>query len=91
MPAAAALPASELAALPVEEQAMVFAPASMALATAMALARSFKEAVGFWPSSFTHSFLMPSNSASFGSSYRGLQPTRSGVSGVVSSTGSSSR
>ena len=57
----------------------------------MALARSFRLAVGFWPSSFTHSFLMPSSSASFGSSYRGLQPTRRGVSGVVSSTGSSSR
>ena len=33
--------------LPVEEQAMVLAPASYALATAMALARSFREAVGF--------------------------------------------
>ena len=70
---------------------MVFAPASMAFATAMALARSFSDAVGFCPSSFTHSFLMPSSSASFGSSYRGHQPTRRGVSGVVSSTGSSSR
>ena len=46
-PAAAALPAREEAALPVEEQAMVLAPASYALATAMALARSFREAVGF--------------------------------------------
>ena len=58
--AAAALPASELAALPVDEQAMIFAPASAALATAMALARSFKEAVGFWPSSLTQSFFSPS-------------------------------
>ena len=34
------------------------------LATAMAEARSFKDAVGFCPSSLTHSFLMPSSSAS---------------------------
>ena len=51
MPAAAALPAREEAALPVEEQAMVWAPASRALTTAMAEARSFREAVGFCPSS----------------------------------------
>ena len=37
--------------LPVEEQAMVSAPASLALTTAMAEARSFREEVGFWPSS----------------------------------------
>ena len=41
------MPAREEAASPVEEQAMVLAPASYALATAMALARSFREAVGF--------------------------------------------
>ena len=58
-PAAAALPAREDAALPVDEQAMIFAPASPALATAMAEARSLRDAVGFWPSSFTHSFLRP--------------------------------
>ena len=45
-PAAAAFPAREEAALPVEEQAMTSAPASRALATAMALARSFRLAVG---------------------------------------------
>ena len=58
-PAAAALPASDEAALPVDEQAMISAPASFALATAMAEARSLRDAVGFWPSSFTHSFLRP--------------------------------
>ena len=47
--------------------------------------------VGLMPSSLTHRRPRPSCSASFGSSYSGLQPTRSGVSGVVSSTGSSSR
>ena len=72
-------------------QLMIFAPASCALATAMAEARSFREAVGLMPSSLTHRRPRPSCSASFGSSYSGLQPTRSGVSGVVSSTGSSSR
>ena len=68
---APALPARELAALPVEEQAMIFAPASRALATAMALARSFRDAVGFWPSSFTYNRFSPSLSARRGSSYRG--------------------
>ena len=37
--------------LPVEEQAMVSAPASRALTTARAEARSLREDVGFWPSS----------------------------------------
>ena len=37
--------------LPVEEQAITWAPASRALATAIALARSFREAVGLMPSS----------------------------------------
>ena len=69
---------------------MIFAPASFALATAMAEARSLSDAVGLMPSSFTQSFLRPSCAARRGSSYSGLQPTRSGVSGVVSSTGSSS-
>ena len=77
--------------MPVEEQAITFAPASRALATAMADARSFKDAVGFWPSSFTQSRFKPSCSARRGSSYRGLQPTRRGVLGVSGSTGSSSR
>ena len=90
-PAAAALPARELAALPVEEQAMILASASRALATAMALARSFKDAVGFWPSSFTYSCFRPSISARRGSSYKGELPTRRGVFSVVSSMGSSSR
>ena len=56
------------AALPVEEQAMIFAPASPAFATAIAEARSFNDAVGLMPSSLTQSFLMPRSSASFGSS-----------------------
>lgn len=64
---------------------MTFAPASRALATAMAEARSFRDAVGFWPSSFTQSCFSPSCSARRGSSYRGLQPTRRGVGSVVSS------
>ena len=51
---------SDEAAFPVEEQAIVSAPASIALATAMELARSFKEAVGLSPSSFTQSFPSPS-------------------------------
>ena len=38
---------------------MTWAPASQALATAMALARSFRAPVGFWPSSFTQSFFNP--------------------------------
>ena len=41
------------------------APASIAFTTAMELARSFSEAVGLIPSSFTNSFLMPSCSARF--------------------------
>ena len=89
--AASSLAGNAAAALPVDEQAIIFAPASCALATAMAEARSFREAVGLMPSSLTHRRPRPSISASFGSSYSGLQPTRSGVSGVVSSTGSSSR
>ena len=66
-PAAAALPARDEAAFPVEEQAITLAPASRALATAMALARSFREAVGFWPSSFTKSRPRPSCCARRGS------------------------
>ena len=50
-PAAAALPARDYAALPVDEQAIVSAPASTAFATAIADALSFKLAVGFTPSS----------------------------------------
>ena len=67
-PAAAALPARDEAALPVDEQAMIFAPASPALATAMADARSLSDAVGFCPSSLTQSFLRPSCFARHGSS-----------------------
>ena len=73
------------------KQAMTFAPASCALATAMAEARSLRDAVGFWPSSLIHSFLRPSSLPRRSASYSGDQPTRSGVLGVVSSTGSSSR
>ena len=63
-PAAAAFPAREEAALPVEEQAMTSAPASRAFATAMALARSFNEAVGLMPSSLIYSLWIPSWPAS---------------------------
>ena len=49
----AALPAQEEAAFPVEEQAIVSYPSSMALATATPEARSLSEAVGLMPSSLT--------------------------------------
>jgi hypothetical protein len=52
-PIAAAAPARDDAALPVEEQAMVVIFSSTALITAMADALSFNEAVGFCPSSLT--------------------------------------
>ena len=57
----------------------------------MAEARSFRDAVGFCPSSLIQRRARPSISARRGSSYSGLQPTRRGVFSVVSSTGSSSR
>ena len=90
-PAAAALPARELAALPVEEQAMVVFPASPALMTAMAEALSFSDAVGFCPSSLIHSSRMPSSFPRASALYRGDPPTRSRGQVPRPSTGSSSR
>ena len=54
----------KLAAFPVEEQAITSAPASFAFATAIALARSFRDAVGLMPSSLMYSLAMPSSFAS---------------------------
>ena len=77
--------------MPVEEQAMVSATASLALATAMAEARSFREAVGLRPSSLMYRVLRPSSSASRSALYSGDQPTRRGGGAVVSSTGRKGR
>ena len=73
--------------MPVEEQAMVSAPASRALTTARAEARSFREAVGLRPSSLIQRAFRPSSAASRSARYRGDQPTRKGGAGEDSSTG----
>ncbi|OPZ61806.1 MAG: hypothetical protein BWY88_00086 [Synergistetes bacterium ADurb.Bin520] len=52
-PATVAKPARELAAFPVEAQAMARCPSSRARATPTAEARSLKDPVGFLPSSLT--------------------------------------
>ena len=88
----AALPAQEEAALPVEEQAMVSYPSSMALATATPDARSLSEAVGLMPSSLIYSALTPSSLPSESDSYSGVQPMRRNFeTSTVSATGMSAR
>ena len=67
-PVAAAIPARAAAALPVLAVVMISAPRSAAFMTAMALARSLKEAVGLRPSSFTHTCATPAAAASLGAS-----------------------
>ena len=89
-PAAAAFPARELAAFPVEEQAIVVMPASTALVTAMAEALSFRDAVGFWPSSLIHKSRIPSCAPSASALYRGEPPTRRRGNFMVPSTGRNS-
>ncbi len=58
-PDTAESPDRELAAFPVEAQKMVSNPFSIAFATAMALALSLKDAVGFLPSSFIKTSRIP--------------------------------
>ncbi len=63
-PTDAAQPAQDDAALPVEEQLMVAAPASSAIAVATADARSLSEAVGLTPSSLMNTPESPISCAS---------------------------
>jgi len=58
----AANPANAAPALPVDAVTTISEPISLALAITTALARSLKEAVGFFPSSFIHKFLSPNSS-----------------------------
>ena len=74
-PASAAWPARLLAALPVEAQAIVFAPTCNAWATPTELARSLNEAVGLRPSSLSRICWTPRWRASRGESTSGVQPT----------------
>src|SRR5208283_1188909 len=75
IPAAAANPAREEAALPVEAQAICAAFFSTAFTTPTALARSLKDAVGLRPSSLTQQRATPNSPARRGVSYKGVQPT----------------
>ena len=77
--------------MPVEEQAMVSAPASLAFTTARAEARSFREDVGFCPSSLRYRAFSPSARARLSALYSGDQPTRKGGGGEESSTGRKGR
>src|SRR5659263_564282 len=61
IPASAAKPASDEAALPVEEHVISFRPSHRARRTTTELARSLNEAVGFRPSSLTRSAPRPSS------------------------------
>jgi len=83
-------PASELAALPVEEQAMISFPASSALTTAIADALSLRDAVGFCPSSLIYRVFTPSVFASRSARYSGDPPTRSRGRLPIPSTGRNS-
>ena len=74
----AAIPANAAAALPVLAVVTTSAPHSSALATAIAEARSLSEAVGWRPSSFTHTRLTPATEARRGALYIGVPPTVSG-------------
>ena len=75
IPASAAKPASDEAALPVEEQVISFRPSHRARVTPTELARSLKEAVGLRPSSLTKKAPRPSSFASAGASTTGVKPT----------------
>src|SRR5687768_14320780 len=90
-PTAAAAPASDEAALPVDAQATTRARAAMARVTPTALARSLNDAVGFRPSSLTRSDPTPAHAARRGALVTGVQPTGSGGVGPRADTGSSSR
>src|SRR5689334_13182889 len=78
LPALAQTPANAAAALPVLAVETTGAPISLARATTIALARSFREAVGLRPSSFTHSERRLSVVARRDASISGVQPTGSG-------------
>ena len=89
MPSAAARAATALARLPVEEQASVSMPSSIALAQATATTRSLKECVGFAVSVLMKSSPMPSAAARRGAERSGVMPgARRGFAGAA--TGSRS-
>jgi hypothetical protein len=84
IPAAAAKPAKEDAALPVEAQVIRDAFFSNAFTTPIALARSLNDAVGLRPSSLTQQRATPNSTATLGASYSGVQPTcRWGISVAI--------
>jgi len=85
-PTAAAIPARAAPALPVEAVTIVSALISRARATTMALALSLNEAVGFLPSSFTHSRCKPSFAANRSVLNIGVHPAA--CMGVFSPPGS---
>ena len=87
-PTAAANPASDEAAFPVEAQVMRAAFFSIAFTTPNALARSLNDAVGLRPSSFTQHRATPnSKPAVLHRRVASIQPARCGRA-VASSTGS---
>src|SRR5579885_2578360 len=75
-PAAAACAATELAKLPVDAQAIVRKPNSIALLIATATTRSLKDSVGGFTESFLiHSLRQPKTFASRGAASNGVKPT----------------
>ena len=87
----AEMPARAAAALPVLAVATICAFCSRALTTAIELARSFRDAVGWRPSSLTQTRRTPRAPARRGASYMGVPPTVSGGSSASSVIGSSGR
>src|SRR5215207_9013890 len=81
-PAAAPYAASAAPALPAVGTTRPFTPRALARVTAAASPRALNDAVGFTPSSFTHSRRTPACRASAGDSTRGVAPSprQTGVS-----------
>jgi hypothetical protein len=83
---AAAIPANAAPALPVEAVTTISALISLARATTIALARSLKEAVGFFPSSLIHRSGNPNDFLRIGGEYSGVHPES--LNGVLKPPGS---
>ena len=84
-PAAAACAATAFARLPVEAQATVSNPSSIARASATDTTRSLNECVGLAVSFLTHNSRSPSRSARRSARTSGVQPVGSAVLGGPSS------
>src|SRR6476469_3011161 len=90
MPARAAYAAALADVLPVDAQTTTLAPSSTALVMAIVMPRSLNDPVGFAPSTFRWTS-SPSSSERRGAEIKGVFPSSSVITGVVSVTGRCSR